>query len=165
MFHSFFSSLARSKFLSLSLVSFIFTLVCWNSKIHKIANSLFLLILGLVFLMGLGHLIVSQNPREFYESQSVGLILVCAYTIWLYGQISIYCTIPSGSIFPTHHTWSCTPFVQFSASTYYVINYFLFIYLFTFLMKSWNLQCMLMFTNLYINVYMNIKEIRNNKKY
>ena len=29
------------------------------------------------------------------------MILVCAYTIWLYVQVSIPCTIPSGSPFPS----------------------------------------------------------------
>ena len=40
-----------------------------------------------------------QNPREFYAFHSPGKILVCAYTIWHYSQILIYCTIPNRSSF------------------------------------------------------------------
>ena len=41
MFHCFFSSLARSKYLSLFLFSFIFTLVCHDGKVYYSAGSLF----------------------------------------------------------------------------------------------------------------------------
>ena len=41
--------------------------------------SFFLLSLGLVFWSWLADLFISQNPREFYASHSLGRILVCAY--------------------------------------------------------------------------------------
>ena len=62
-----------------------------------------LLALGLVVWPRLDNLFVSQNPRELCLSHSPGQILGCAYTTCLYGQISISCTIPSGS--PSSHVW------------------------------------------------------------
>ena len=47
---------------------------------------------------------VYQSPKEFYASHSLGRILVHAYTICLYSQIWISCTIPSGSPFPPSHS-------------------------------------------------------------
>ena len=47
--------------------------------------------MGLSFLFfwsGLDDQFVSQNPREFYVSHSLGRILFCAYTI--YGIYTIY---------------------------------------------------------------------------
>ena len=44
---------------------------------------------GLIVWLGLGNLFVSQNPKEVYASHSPGQIPGCAYTIWLYGQISM----------------------------------------------------------------------------
>ena len=89
-----FSSLARSKYLSVFLLSFIFT-QCWlNVKVHVIVDSLshsisispphslshFLrfinLTLGLVFCPGLGDLFVPQNPWEFHASHYLGRILL-----------------------------------------------------------------------------------------
>ena len=46
----------------------------------------------------LGDPFVSQNPREFYVSNSLVQILVCPNNIWQYGQILIFCTIPSFSV-------------------------------------------------------------------
>ena len=43
-FHHFFSSLARSKYLFIFFFFFIFTLVYWNSKIHKMTSSFSLVI-------------------------------------------------------------------------------------------------------------------------
>ena len=50
----------------------------------------YLLSLGLVFQPGLGDLFVSQNPREFCGSHSLGEIPVCTYTIWQYGYYYYY---------------------------------------------------------------------------
>ena len=41
-----------------------------------------------------------SKPREFCASHYLGRILLCAYIIWYFSQISIFCTIPSGSSFP-----------------------------------------------------------------
>ena len=35
--------------------------------------------------------------RKFYAFHSVRRFLVCSWTIWLYGRISVYCTILNGS--------------------------------------------------------------------
>ena len=48
--------------------------------------------------MRFGDPVVSQNPRGVCASHSLGQILGCAYTIFLYGQTSPSCTIPSGSL-------------------------------------------------------------------
>ena len=106
MYHSFFSSLVRFKYLSLFLFSWIFySVVHLDGKVHYSAGPLFL---GII--TSSGDLFGSQNPREFCISHSPGCILGCAYTIWLYGQILIYCTIPSGSPFPPSCVSSCTLF-------------------------------------------------------
>ena len=42
---------------------------------------------------------VGQHPIGVYESHSPRQMQDCVYTICLYGQISISCTIPSGSLF------------------------------------------------------------------
>ena len=44
---------------------------------------------------------VSQNPREFLASHSPGRILVFAYTIWKYDQISIFTQFLPDHL-PTH---------------------------------------------------------------
>ena len=72
---------------------------------------LVLWLINTVFWLQLGDPFVSQNPREFYASHSIGWILVSAYTFSEYGQISVSCTISSGSSFPPSHAWSYTPFV------------------------------------------------------
>ena len=60
---------------------------------------------------------VSQNPREFYASHSPGRTLV-----YIYSQISISCTIPSGTPFlPIVPSLLC----EFATFAYYVINGFL----------------------------------------
>ena len=87
MTHSFFSSLARSRFLSFFSLSFNFTVVCWDSKVHNSTGSLFCwLSPGLIVWPILRDPFVSQNPREFCASHSAGQILGCAYTICSYGQ-------------------------------------------------------------------------------
>ena len=101
MFHSFISYLARSRYLSPLSLSFIFTLVCQDSKVHYYAGFVFCrLSLALVVCPRLGDLIISQSPRKLSESHSQGCILGCAYTTCSYGQISISCTIHIGSPCP-----------------------------------------------------------------
>ena len=63
---------------------------------------------GLVVWPSLGDPFVSQNPREVCASHFLGRILDCAYTICSYGQISISCTIPSGSPSPPGRVSSCS---------------------------------------------------------
>ena len=77
MFHVFFNSLARSKYLSLSLFLFSLIFTLWSARVAKFTIQevkfsfyffiflFFSLLQGLVFWPGLGNLFVSQNPREF----------------------------------------------------------------------------------------------------
>ena len=81
-FHSFFSLLVRSIYLSFC---FLWSLVCgqpeWQSPFFSRFFCFCWLSLGLVVWPGLGDLFVSQNPREFCASHSLGRILFSAYTI------------------------------------------------------------------------------------
>ena len=85
-FHSFFSSLARSKFLS----SFSFLFILW----------------------WFGDPLVSQCPRKFFASHFLGYILVCVYIIYQHGKILVSYTIPIASPFSPSHTYSCIPFLS-----------------------------------------------------
>ena len=67
---------------------------------------------------------VSQNRTDFYGSRFLWLILVCAYTIWYYGQISVSCTIPGGSPFLPSRIKYYTLFTLFATFAYHVINGF-----------------------------------------
>ena len=76
--HSFFSSQARSKYLSLFLFSLIFT--HWSTGIGKSTLCRFSLFLLLItrpdILVGIGDLFASQHLREFCASYSRGWILI-----------------------------------------------------------------------------------------
>ena len=98
MFHSFYTFLIRFKYLS--HCSFSFILILWSSGtakpiIRQVLFFLFKIIPG-SGLLG-RDLFVSQNPREFCEPHSQERNLIDAYTMCLYGQISVSCTITSGS--------------------------------------------------------------------
>ena len=81
IFHSVFSSLARFKYLSIFFVVFYFHSVRKSSE-HQVLFLFFylfiylfifcLLTLDLVFEPGLVDRFISQNPREFYASHSLG---------------------------------------------------------------------------------------------
>ena len=95
MFHSFFNSQARSRFLSFFSLSFNFIL--WSAgTVHNSASSLFLLLT--ITSRDLGDPFVSKNPRGVCSSHSPGQILGFAYSICSYSQISISCTFPSESV-------------------------------------------------------------------
>ena len=85
----FFSSQARSGYLSHFSLSFSFTL--WSAWMIKstVKQVLFYcwLSLGLVIWLRLGYSFVSQNLIEFYTSHFLGWILGCAHAICLYVQI------------------------------------------------------------------------------
>ena len=105
MFHSFFNSLARSRYLSFFSHSFSFIL--WSARIAKstILQILFFcwLLLGLVFWLRFGDQSVCWNPIGVYVCHFLGQVLGCAYTICSYGQIKIFCTSLSGSPCPSSH--------------------------------------------------------------
>ena len=86
MFHSFFSSLPRSRYLSLFLLSSSFILWSAETSRSTIRQVLFLswLSLGLVVRPRLGDLFVSQIPKEFCASHFLGRIPANAYNICFY---------------------------------------------------------------------------------
>ena len=97
MFHNFISSPAKSRFLSLFLVSFSLDGL---GRLRKRQSQL----VGISLFCFVGHhlvgrlaeikcLFASQNPRELCASHSPGRTLVCAYTIFSYGKITISCKI------------------------------------------------------------------------
>ena len=127
MFHYFFSSLARSRYSSCFSLSF--TFILWSTKMQMFTIS-FLLVrlkLGWLILPGLNHPFSFENSREHCLSHFQGQTLVCAYTICLYGQILLVCTIPSLSTSPPSHACSCTQSV--SVSWIYLLSGWLFLHI------------------------------------
>ena len=97
MFHNFFNSLTRSRYLCFFSLSFSFILwSAWDNKVHNFGSFFFCWLLqGLVFWPRLGDPFVCQSPRGVSVCHSSGQILGCAYTICFYGQIKISCISPS----------------------------------------------------------------------
>ena len=105
--HSFFNSLARSRYLSFFFFFFFvffqfYSVASWESKVHNSASSLFSfffvcfffffclhvsLLQDQVFWLRLGDPFVSQNPWGIFVSRSPGQILGYRYTISSYVQI------------------------------------------------------------------------------
>ena len=101
MSHSFFSSLARSKYWSHFSLSFNPTL--WSagtakSTLQQLLSFVYWPSQGQVVWPRLGDLFVYQNPWELCASHSSGRILRSVFTISCYGQISVSSTIPGGSL-------------------------------------------------------------------
>ena len=96
MFHNFFSSRARPKYVSLSSFSLIFSL--WSAGTVK--STIRQVLIFCYLSLSLVYWPWIWDLREFCVSHSPRRILVCAYTIWYYGQISISCTIPGGPSLP-----------------------------------------------------------------
>ena len=97
IFHIFVRSLARSKYLSISSLLFIFT-VSLEGK-NPLDDNFVFFFLTKTLVFWLGYSFVYQGSREFYASHFLGQILGFAFTICLYSQNLIFCTIPSGSSF------------------------------------------------------------------
>ena len=103
MFHSFFSSLARSRYLSLFSLSFCFTMWSAGTAKSTIRQALcfffffffffYWLSLDLVVWPRLDYPFVFQNTREFYAFHFPGRILGCAYTICSYYYYYYYSLI------------------------------------------------------------------------
>ena len=88
MFYSFFSSPARTRYLSLPAFFQFYPVISRNSKVHNSAISLSIwLSLDLVVWSRLDDLFLSQNPWEFYAPHFLGRILGCAYTYVCYCYI------------------------------------------------------------------------------
>ena len=107
MFHSFFNSLARSKYLSFFSHSFNFTL-----RSARTAKSTILqVLLFLLIIIRSGRLTEIKRCVWMWKSQSLcvshssGQMLGCAYTICSYGQVQISCTFPSGSLCQIPMSW------------------------------------------------------------
>ena len=97
MFHRFFNSLTRSKYLTFFLHSFSFIL--WSARTAKSITLQILfffcwLLWGGVFWPRLGNPSVYQSPIGVYVCYFLGKLLDCAYTICSYGQISILAHLP-----------------------------------------------------------------------
>ena len=92
MFHSFFNSLARSRYLFFFSHSFSFIL--WSARTAKstILQVLFCcwLLLGLVFWRRLGDPCVCQSPIGVYVCYFLGQVLSFAYTIHYYYYYNYY---------------------------------------------------------------------------
>ena len=95
MFRSFFSSLKRSRYLSLFSHSFSFIL--WSAGTAK---STILLILFFFLIIIRSDPCVCQSLIGVYVCHFLGQVLGCAYNICWYGQIYISCTFISGSPCP-----------------------------------------------------------------
>ena len=99
MLHSFFNSLARSRYLSFFSLSFRFIL--WSARTAKstILQILFflLIIIRSGLLAGISWSVCMLKSLGVYACYFLGQVLGCAYTICLYSQIEISCTFPSGS--------------------------------------------------------------------
>ena len=92
MFHSFFSSLGRSRYLSFfHILSVLFSGQPGQQSQQFCKFSLLLLLssLGLIFWPRLGDPCVCQSSIGVYVCYFLGLVLGCVYTICLYGQIYI----------------------------------------------------------------------------
>ena len=90
MFHSFFNSLARSRYLSLFSHSFSFFLWSDGTAKSTILQILFFycwLLHDLVFGPRLGDPFVDQNPTGVCVYHFIGQVLGCAYNICSHGQI------------------------------------------------------------------------------
>ena len=99
MIPSLFNSPARSRYLTFFSHSFSFILWSAGTAKSTILQFVFFcwLLLGLVFWSRLGDPCVCQSPTGVYVCYFLGQVMGCAYTICLYGQISISCTSPSES--------------------------------------------------------------------
>ena len=113
MFNSFFFQFFSMVEVLILLFTFFqfYSVVCRDSKVNNFASSLCWLLLGLVFWPRLGDPCVCQSPIGVYVRYFLGQVLGYAYTICLYGQISISCTSPCGSPCWPRCVWSYTFFV------------------------------------------------------
>ena len=102
MFYNFFNSRARSWYLSSFSFSFNFTQ--WSARTAK--STILQVLIFLLIIIWFGRLVEVRwsvcisKPRGVCASHFPGQILDCAYTIWFFGQTSIFCKIPSGSPCP-----------------------------------------------------------------
>ena len=94
MFHRFLNSQARSRYLS--FFSHPFSFILWSAGTGKSTilqvHFILLIIIRSGLLGEIGDPCVCQSPIGVYVCYFVEQVLGCAYTICLYGQISIYCT-------------------------------------------------------------------------
>ena len=107
-FHSIFSSLARSRYWAIFLISFIFPL--WLAETAKSSRWQVFFKTKSGFLSGIRWSVcISLSPREFCASQFLRRILVYAYSICQ--QVLISCIILSGLTLPASRGDSYIPLV------------------------------------------------------
>ena len=105
MSHSILNSLERSQYFSQNSLFLIFSL--WFAGMVKFSVFFFFWFIFLLisprsgFSSGFACLLASKISEEFYVSHSIRQILVCACTIWLYGQISVFLHDSQWITFPT----------------------------------------------------------------
>ena len=98
MFHSFFNSLTRSR--NLSFFSHSFSFILWSAGTAKstiLQVPFFWLIIIMSGLLAEISWSVCMSKAHRSLCYFLGQVLGCAYTIYLYGKISISCTSPCGS--------------------------------------------------------------------
>ena len=93
MFHSFFMSLVRFKFLSLFLLFFIFIVVCWDSKVHYTTGSPFfffwLIITWFDLLAGISWFVcISKSLRIMCISLSKMDSGLCIYYLFIWSNFN-----------------------------------------------------------------------------
>ena len=104
MFHSYFNSLARSRYLSYFLLSFSF--IQWSAGTAKstiLQILFFFLFLFIIIRSGF----LAEIRWSVYMSKSHRSLCV-SFSMTAYGQISISCAYPSGSPCPPSHILSYT---------------------------------------------------------
>ena len=109
VFHCFFNSLVRSRYLSFFSLSFNFTL--WSVGTTKFIILQVLFFVDYYKVWSSGHPFVNQNPKGVCACHSPWQMKGCTYTICSYGQISISCTVPSWSLCPPSRVYSYTFYV------------------------------------------------------
>ena len=124
IFHSFFKFSSKVWIYSLS-----FNFTQWSTRMAKSTIRQLLCFccwqsFDLVIWLRLGDLFVSWNPRELCASHSTEWIPGWVYATCSYGQISISCTIPYGSPFPTVVSSLILVLCKFVAFAFYMFDRF-----------------------------------------
>ena len=125
VFHSFLISLARSKYLSLFLLSLIFTL--WSAWTATFSRQQFFCLLWIIarssLLTGIRLSILSQNSKQFNASHSLGRILVCTRTICILWSNFNLAQFPVDDLFHPAESSLTHPLRWFVMFTYVIYGF------------------------------------------
>ena len=111
IFHSLFSSLARSKYLSIISVSFIFTVVCLKGKNTKWQVFFLLIKAKSDLLAGIEWSICIWKSQNFFESSFSNTdSVLCIYHLSVWSNFNLLHN-SQWITFPTQSCSSCIPFV------------------------------------------------------